>query len=204
MLSGNQSRIAVRIGSQIAEVNGQEVDMGSEAVWYLSHLYVPIRFLASALDGEVAARDTMTGKVTVTGLNNYRDTFYESLWGRIYMIQAGKGDLEISNVYTGQKELIPLDMKDINVNTHNLTLNFKWTPKNMMILTIDYRNRKTGEYDLHTLVFKNNGLIRQSVVHGLTEQQELLQTDGNIRLIDDQNIRVIEDETGHVLEKIAR
>ena len=75
VLKRDQKRIVVHLGGDIADVDGVKVDMGREPVWYISHLYVPIRFLATALDGEVANRDTKTGKVTVKGLNNYTDTF---------------------------------------------------------------------------------------------------------------------------------
>ncbi|WP_274364122.1 stalk domain-containing protein [Paenibacillus thermotolerans] len=203
-LSGNKKRIVVHMGSRFAEVDGQKVDMGREPVWYISHLYVPIRFLAAVLDGEVAEWNKETGKVTVTGLKNYNDTFYGSMMGHSYMIRAGEGDLEITNVYTGHKDSIPLGLKDMNVNTHNLTLNFKWTPKNLLIVTVVYADRMTGDYDLHTLVFKNQGLIRKAVAHGLTEQHENMRPDGKIQLIDDNYIRVIEDETGNVLEVNAR
>ncbi|UNK21286.1 copper amine oxidase N-terminal domain-containing protein [Paenibacillus sp. N3/727] len=200
----DQKRIVVNMGSRIAEVNGREVNMGRELVRYISHLYVPIRFLATALDGEVANRDTKTGKVTVTGLNNYTDTFYGSMMGYSYMIRAAKGDLEITNPYTGQKNSIPLGIKDITVNTHDLTLNFKWTPKNLLIVTIEHSNRKTGDYDLYALVFKNQGLIRKSVAQGLMEQHEILKSDGTIQLIDNKNIRIIDDGSGNVLDIIAR
>lgn len=106
------------------------------------------------------------------------------------MIQAAKGDLEITNAFTGKKNTIPLGIKDINVNTHELTLHFNRTPENLTILTINYTNRKTGEYDLYTLVFKNQGMIRKSVAHGLTESHEFLTSDGTLSLIDDNNIRV--------------
>ncbi|EPY04956.1 hypothetical protein PAALTS15_22203 [Paenibacillus alvei TS-15] len=204
VLKKDKKRIVVHMGSRMAEVDGRQVDMGREPVWYNSHLYVPIRFLASALDGEVANRDTKTGKITVTGLNNYTDTFYGSAMGYNYMIRTAKGDLEITNVYTGQKNSIPLGIKDINVNTHKLTVNFKWTDKNLLIVTIEYANRKSGDHDLHTLVFKDQGLIRKSVAHGLKEQHEILKSDGTIQLVDDKNIRIIEDGTGNVLEVIAR
>lgn len=204
VLKRNQKRIVVHMGSGIAEVDGKEVDMGREPVWYISHLYVPIRFLASALEGEVANQDTKTGKVTVTGLNNYTDTIYGSMMGYNYTIRAGKGDLEITNVYTGQKTSIPLGIKDINLNTHVLNLNFKGTNKNLLVVTIEYSNRKSGEHDLYTLVFKNQGLIRKTVAHGLKEQHETLKPDGTIQLIDDKNIRIIDDGTGDVLEVIAR
>lgn len=196
--------IVVHMGSSIAEVDGQEVDMGKEPVSYISNLYVPIRFLASALDGEVASRDPKTGKVTVTGLKNYTDSFRSSMSGYDYMIQTAIGDLEITNVFTGKKDTIPLGIKDINVNTHELTLNFTRSPENLTILTINYTNRKTGEYDLYTLVFKNKGMIRKSVAHGLTESHEILQSDGTLSLIDDNNIRIIDDGSGDVLEVTAR
>lgn len=204
VLKRDQKRIVVHMDSSIAEVDGQEMDMGRKPIWYISQLYVPIRFLATALDGEVANRDPKTGKVTVTGLNNYTDTFYGSVMGHTYMISAAKGDLEVTNVYTGQTNTIPLGMKDINVNTHNVTIDFKWTPKNLLIVTIEYSNRKTGDYDLYALVFKNQGVIRKSVAHGLTEQHELLTPDGTIKLMDDKNLRMIDDGTGDVLEVIAR
>ncbi|WP_211748072.1 copper amine oxidase N-terminal domain-containing protein [Paenibacillus sp. Marseille-Q4541] len=203
-LKRDTKHIVVHMGSSIAEVDGQEVDMGKEPVWYISNLYVPIRFLASALDGEVASRDAKTGKVTVTGLKNYTDSFHGSMRGYNYMIQAAKGDLEITNAFTGKKNTIPLGIKDINVNTHELTLNFNRTPKNLTIVTINYKNRKTGDYDLYTLVFKNQGMIRKSVAHGLIESHEILQSDGTISLIDDKNIRIIDDGSGDVLEVIAR
>lgn len=204
ILRSNEKRIVVHMGSTIAEVDGQEVDMGKEPVWYISHLYVPIRFLAAALDGEVVNRDTKTGKVTVTGLNNYTDTFYGSTMGYSYIIHAAKGDLEITNAYTGQKSTIPLGIKNMNVNTHVLNLNFKWTPKNLLIVIIEYSNRKTGVNDLYTLVFKNQGLIRKSIAHALMEQHEILKSDGTIQLIDDKNIRIIDDGSGNVLEVIPR
>lgn len=100
--------------------------------------------------------------------------------GYSYTIRAAKGDLEITSAYTGQKNTIPLGMKDINVNSHDLTLNFKWTSKNLLIVFIEYSNRMTEEYDLYTLVFKNQGLIRKSIAHGLTEQHETLKSDGTI------------------------
>lgn len=200
VLKRDKKQIIVHMGSRIAEVDGRKVDMGREPVRYISHLYVPIRFLASALDGEVSNRDTKTGKVTVTGLNNYKDTFYGSMMGYSYMISAANGDLEITGVYSGHKTTIPLGIKDINMNTHDLVLDFKWTPKNLLIVTIDYSNRKTGEYDLYSLVFKNQGLIRKSVAHGLKEQHEILKQDGTIHLIDDKNLRIIDDGTGKVLD----
>lgn len=204
VLKRDQKRIVVHLGSSIADVDGVKVDMGREPVWYISHLYVPIRFLATALDGEVANRDTKTGKVTVKGLNNYTDTFYGSMMGYSYTIRAAKGDLEITNAYTGQKNTIVLGMKDINVNSHDLTLNFKWTSKNLLIAFIEYSNRMTEEYDLYTLVFKNQGLIRKSIAHGLTEQHETLKSDGTIQLIDDRDIRIIDDGSGEVLSVIPR
>ncbi|GMK37057.1 hypothetical protein PCCS19_01100 [Paenibacillus sp. CCS19] len=204
VLSGSKKRIVVYMGSSIAEVDGQEVDMGREPVWYISHLYVPIKFLAAALDGEVSGWDAKSGKVTLTGLHNYNDTFYRSLWGYTYRIQSEEGNLEITNVRTGKRDTIPLGIKDINVNTHHLTIDFEATSKNLLIATIVYSDRKTGAYDLYTLVFKNQGLIRKSIAHGLTEQIERIRPDGKIQLIDDENIRVIEDGTGNVLEVNAR
>lgn len=205
VLKSDQKRIAIRMGSSIAEVDGRKVDMGREPVRYMSHLYVPIRFLAAALDGEVTNRDAKTGKVTVTGLNNYTDIFYGGgKMGYSYTIRAAKGDLEITNAYTNQKTTIPLGMKDINANTHNLTQNFNWTPKGLLIVTIEYTNRETKEYDLYTLIFKNQGLIRKSIAHGLLERHETLKPDGTIQLIDDHNIRMIEDESGNVLNVFAR
>lgn len=204
VLKNGKKRIVVHLGSRIAEIDGRKIDIGNEPVWYISHLYVPISFLATALDGEVASRDSKTGKVTVTGLSNYTDTFSSSLMGYRYMIRAAKGDLEITGAYSGHKTVIPLNITDINVNTHDLTLNFKKTPKNLLIVTISYTNRKTGEYDLYTLLFKNQGLIRKSVVHGLTERHDQLKPDGTIHLIDDKNTRMIEDGSGDVLQLIAR
>jgi len=204
VLKSEQKRVVVRMGNSIAEVDGRKVDMGREPVWYISHLYVPVRFLASALDGEVADRDAKTGKVTVTGLNNYTDAFYESMMGYSFIIRAASGDLEYTNVYTGQKSSIPLGIKDMNINTHDLALNFKTTPEHLLILFIEYTNRKTGDYDLYTLVFKNQGLIRKSVAHGLTDQQEILKPDGTIQLMDDKYLRIIEDGSGNVVEVIAR
>lgn len=204
VLSGSKKRIVVNMGSSIAEVDGQEIDMGREPVRYISHLYVPIKFLAAALDGEVAGWDVKSGKVTLTGLHNYKDTFYSSLWGYTYRIHSEVGDLEITNVKTGKLVTIPLGIKDINVNTHNLTLDFAVTSKNLLIVTIIYSDRKTGVFDLYTLVFKNQGLIRKSIAHGLTAQIESIRPDGNIQLISDENIRMIEDGTGNVLEVNAR
>ncbi|HEX7056482.1 MAG TPA: copper amine oxidase N-terminal domain-containing protein [Bacilli bacterium] len=204
VLSGYKKRIVVHMGSNIAEVDGQKVDMGRKPVWYISHLYVPIRFLAAALGGKVADWDPKTGKVTVTGLHHYNDTFYGSMMGHSYVIHSETGDLEITNVYSGQKVTIPLGLKDINVNTHHLAMDFKSTRKNLLILSVTYTNRHTGEYDLYTLLFKNQGLIRKSVAHDLTEQYEIIQPDGNIQLIDDKNIRIVEDETGNILATRAR
>ncbi|GIO28869.1 MULTISPECIES: stalk domain-containing protein [Paenibacillus] len=204
VLSGYNKRVVVRMGSKIAEVNGRKVDMGREPVWYISHLYVPIKFLASALDGELANQDLKTGKVTVTGLSNYKDTFYGSVMGYNYTIRAATGDIEITNVYTGQKNSIPLGIKDIDVNTHDLTIDFKLTPKNLLVVTVEYTNRKTKDYDLYTLIFKNQGLIRKSAAHGLMEKFEILKPDGTIQLMDDQNLRVIDDGSGSVLEVTAR
>ncbi|WP_245596184.1 stalk domain-containing protein [Paenibacillus taiwanensis] len=204
ILKGYQKRIVIHLGSRMAEVDGKKVDMGREPVEYISHLYVPIRFLTSALGGEVTNQDTKTGKITVTGLNNYKDTFYDSMWGYVYIIRAETGDLEITNVYTGKQHTIPLGIKDMNVNTHNFTFTFNTSPKNLLLLTIEYTNRKTGEHDLYTLVFKDQGLIRKSVAHGLVEKHESLKSDGTIQLIDDKTIRIIDDGTGDVREVIAR
>ncbi|MGE7826792.1 hypothetical protein [Paenibacillus sp. NPDC093718] len=54
------------------------------------------------------------------------------------------------------------------------------------------------------MVFKNQGLIRKSIAHGLTEQHETLKADGTIQLIDDKNIRIIDDGSGNMLNVIAR
>lgn len=205
VLKSDQKRIAIRMGSRIAEVDGRKVDMGGEPVWYISHLYVPIRFLATALDGEVTTRDAKTGKVTVTGLHNYKDTFNgDGTMGYSYTIRAATGDLEVTGVYTGQKTTIPLGMEDINVNTHDLKFKHERTPERLLIVSIEYMNRKTKEYDLYTLVFKNQGLIRKSIAHGLMERHDTIKPDGTIQLIDDHNIRMIEDKSGKVLNVIAR
>ncbi|MFP4975496.1 stalk domain-containing protein [Paenibacillus sp. CN-4] len=204
VLYGHQKRIVIQKGSTIAEVDGRKVDMGREPLSYISHLYVPIRFLASALDGKVAASDAKTGKVTVTGLHNYTDTFTGGMMGYSYRIQAENGDLEITNVYTGQKTTVPLGLKDIDVNTHNLTLNFEWSPKNLLVVKVEHTDRKTGVYDLYTLLFKNQGLVRKSAAHGLTEPVEILKPDGTIQLIDDKSIRIIEDDSGKVLRVTPR
>ena len=90
------------------------------------------------------------------------------------------------------------------MNSHDLTLNFKWTSKNLLIAFIEYSNRMTEEYDLYTLVFKNQGLIRKSIAHGLTERHETLKSDGTIQLIDDRDIRIIDDGSGEVLSVIPR
>lgn len=204
VLKNSQKHIVVHLGSKIAEVDGQKVDMGSEPVWYISNLYVPISFLATAMDGEVTHQDTKTNKVTVTGLSSYTDTFYGSNMGYIYMIRAAKGDLEITNAVTGKKSLIPLGIKDMNVNTHDLKINFKRSPQNLLIVIIEHTNRKTEDYDLYTLVFKNKGLVRKSIAHGVTGQHEILNEDSTIQLIDDNSIRIIEDGSGKVLEVLPR
>ncbi|GAS81917.1 copper amine oxidase N-terminal domain-containing protein [Paenibacillus amylolyticus] len=204
VLKSSEKHIVVHLGSRIAEVDGQKVDMGTEPVSYISQLYVPIRFLASALDGEVTHRDTKTNKITVTGLSNYTDTFYGSDMGYTYVIRATKGDLEITNTSTGQKSSIPLGIKDINVNTHDLKINFKRSPQNLLIVIIEHTNRKTEDYDLYTLVFKNKGLIRKSIAHGVMEPHEILNSDGSIQLIDDNKIRIIDDGSGKVLEVLPR
>lgn len=204
VLKSSQKHIVVHLGSSIAEVDGQKVDMGREPVWYISHLYVPIGFLASALDGEVTHQDMKTNKVTVTGLSNYTDTFYGSNMGYTYVVRTAKGDLEITNASTGQKSSIPLGIKDMNVNTHDLKINFKRSPQNLLIVIIEHTNRKTEDYDLYTLVFKNKGLIRKSIAHGVTGQHEILNSDSTIQLIDDNSIRIIEDGSGKVLEVLSR
>ncbi|MDQ0720388.1 hypothetical protein QF049_001649 [Paenibacillus sp. W4I10] len=204
VLKSSQKHIVVHLGSSIAEEDGQKVDMGREPVWYISHLYVPIGFLASALDGEVTHQDMKTNKVTVTGLSNYTDTFYGSNMGYTYVIRTAKGDLEITNASTGQKSSIPLGIKDMNVNTHDLKINFKRSPQNLLIVIIEHTNRKTEDYDLYTLVFKNKGLIRKSIAHGVTGQHEILNSDSTIQLIDDNSIRIIEDGSGKVLEVLSR
>ncbi|WP_433754207.1 copper amine oxidase N-terminal domain-containing protein [Paenibacillus amylolyticus] len=204
VLKNSEKHIVVHMGSSIAEVDGQKVDMGSKPVRYISHLYVPIKFLASAFDGEVAHQDPKTNKVTVTGVSNYTDTFYGSNMGYIYVIHVAKGDLEITNASTGQKSLIPLGIKDMNVNTHDLKINFKRSAQNLLIVIIEHTNRKTEDYDLYTLVFKNKGLVRKSIAHGITGQYEILNEDSNIQLIDDNSIRIIEDGSGKVLEVLPR
>ncbi|GIP26180.1 hypothetical protein J23TS9_13100 [Paenibacillus sp. J23TS9] len=204
VLSGSRKHIVVNLGSNIAEVDGQEVDMGRAPVWFISHLYVPIKFLAAALDGEVAEWDAKSGKVTLTGLHKYNDNFSSGMLGYTYSILSQVGDLEITHENTGKTVTIPLGIKDIDVNTHNLTMDFEVTSKNLLIATIVYSDRKTSVYDLYTLVFKNQGLIRKSIAHGLTEQIESIRADGKIQLINDENIRVIEDETGNILEVNAR
>ncbi|WP_260871167.1 hypothetical protein [Paenibacillus xylanexedens] len=54
------------------------------------------------------------------------------------------------------------------------------------------------------MVFKNKGLIRKSIAHGVTGQQEILNSDSTIQLIDDNSIRIIEDGSGKVLEVLPR
>lgn len=207
VLEGYQKRIVVHMGSTIAEVDGRKVDMGREPVRYIGgHLYVPIRFLAEALGGKVINRDTKTGKVIVTGLNDYyyQDTFRESMMGHSYVIREAKGDLEITGVYSGHKTIIPLGIKNIDVHTPNLRMDLKWTPDNLLIINIETTNRTTDDYDRYTLIFKHQGLIRKSIAHGLTKPYEILKSDATIQLVDDKNIRLIEDGSGDVLEVIAR
>lgn len=200
MFSGNQKRIEITMGSRIAEVDGREVDMGTVPVQYISHLYVPIKFLAPALGGEVDSWDKKTGKVTVTGLKSYLDIFYGSSMGYSYVIRTDSEDLEITNVSTKEQVTIPLGIKNIDVNTQDLTINFNRTPKNLLIVTIVHSDRKTGIYDLYTLLFKDQGLIRKAVAHGIMEQQEFILPDGKVQLMDDNHVRILEDGTGSVLE----
>ncbi|WP_246246773.1 copper amine oxidase N-terminal domain-containing protein [Paenibacillus lemnae] len=98
VLERDQKRIVVHMGSRIAEVDGHDVDMGSEPVWYISHLYVPIRFLASALGGEVDHLDPKTGKITATILNNFTDTYSAAVMGYSYDVRTSKEVLEIEKI----------------------------------------------------------------------------------------------------------
>lgn len=195
--TGWEKNFAVRVGSRTGFLDGRVVDLGGTPFISMDQLYVPARFVLSALDGESLKWNANSKRLTATGLHRY-GIYSATYSGATYTVVQESGDLFVSF-----KKNTKSKIGNIGAGLDFVNFAFKHTPGGLIVLSI---NNYTDPHVYNTystfLLQKGNG-IRQASIHLLVHYPAPpLWYEGKLVFNDGQTLRLIEDGTGKVIETI--
>ncbi|WP_036668231.1 copper amine oxidase N-terminal domain-containing protein [Paenibacillus sp. HW567] len=198
VFSGWEKSFTVQLGSRTGVLDGKKIDIGGIPYMYNKELYIPVKFIVSALEGGPVQWDSKNNVIQATGLHMYR-SYSESFGGYVYSVSPDSGELYISSGKNAKRKLASLH-SGLDV----VDLIFEQTPAGLTLLRV---SNNYGEPHIHqeyyTFLLKNGSILRQGHTDfHTTFGDPALWTDGKLVLNDGQTLRLIEDGSGAVSETI--
>ncbi|MHA6529685.1 stalk domain-containing protein [Paenibacillus sp. BAC0078] len=198
VFSGWEKSFTVQLGSRTGVLDGKKIDIGGIPYMYNKELYVPVKFIVSALEGGPVRWDTKKNIIQANRLHIYRG-YSESFGGSVYSVSLDSGELYISSGKNVKRKLASLG-SGLDV----VDFTFEQTPGGLTVLRVGNNYGEPHIYNgYYTFILKNGMIIRQSHTDFHTTFSEpALWSDGKLVLNDGQTLRLIEDGSGAVSETI--
>lgn len=198
VFSGWEKSFTVQLGSRTGVLDGKKTDIGGTPYMYNKELYVPVKFIVSALEGGPVQWDSRKNIIQANDLHIYRG-YSKSFGGSVYSVSLDSGELYISSGQQAKRKLASLG-SGLDV----VDFSFEKTPAGLTVLRV---SNNYGEPHIHqeyyTFILKNGMILRQSHTDFHTTFSEpALWSDGKLVLNDGQTLRLIEDGSGAVSETI--
>lgn len=196
--SGWNKSFTVRLGNSAGVLDGQKVSLGGTPYMSNQELYVPVKFIAAALEGGPVRWDPAKNTLLINHLHMYR-SYSETFEGGVYSLSLDSGELYLTTKQNTKHKLATLG-RGLDV----IDFTFEHTPAGLTLLRV---SNVYGEPHLHagyyTYLLKNGSVIRQGHTDTYTSFGTAAQwSEGKLVLNDGQTLRLIEDGTGAVSETI--
>lgn len=197
--SGWNKSFQVKLGSPTGILDGKKVQLGGTPYMANNELYVPVKFIVSALEGGTVRWDPVKRTLLANGLHMYRG-YSETFEGQTYSLSLDSGELYVTTKQNKKYKLASLG-RGLDV----IDFTFERTPAGLTLLKV---SNVYGEphlhADYHTYLLKNGSVIRQGYTDTYTTFGEgaVWSDDGKLVMNDGYTLRLIEDGTGAVRETI--
>lgn len=198
ILTGWQKQVTVLAGSKNATVDHKKVSMEAAAILDKGDIYVPVSFLFKAL--EIKAKyDSATKTYNIDSLPNYAYST-STFENKTYEVRFNPAEVYVKD-NKGARTLLAKLSQPIN---ETALMKFIKTPKGSLIVTIsEFYGITIGSTDIHTLLFKENKLIRQMHAHYLFRSGKNINLVGSqIILTDGKKAEIIDDNTGKTIQTL--
>lgn len=196
--SGWEKSFSVRLGSTTGVLDGRTVNIGGHPFIYNKELYIPAKFLISALEGGNVRWDAKSRMLLAKGLHIFRG-YSETYGGALYSLSFESGDLYLSSGKTSKHKLT-----NLGLGLDVIDFTFERTPGGLTLLRV---SNNYGEPHIHTEYFtyllKNGAIIRQAHTDfKSTFSEPALWSGDKIVMNDGETLRLIEDGSGAITETI--
>ncbi|WP_245648135.1 copper amine oxidase N-terminal domain-containing protein [Paenibacillus borealis] len=196
--SGWNKSFSVQLGSSTGVLDGQKVPLGGTPYMSNKELYVPVKFIAAALEGGPVRWDPAKKTLLINHLHMYR-SYSETFEGGVYSLSLDSGELYLTTKQNTKHQLATLG-RGLDVTDFT----FERTPAGLTLLRV---SNVYGEPHVHaeyyTYLLKNGSVIRQGHTDTYTTFGAAAEwSEGKLVLNDGQTLRLIEDGTGAVSETI--
>ena len=196
---GFRTSFTITLGKSTGELNGKTVQLGGIPFKRGEQIFVPARFLVTALRGSKVSWDPKQQVVSAKGLR--KDLGARIPYGRLtYSLDFETGELTLKDNVEGiERKLI-----DLAPILGNVTYRFRKTKGGLLLLTItDNSGEPRIHYQQYQIVLKNRGVIRQSSAYFYERvPRDDISYGDTIVLTNGKQLRLIEDGTGRVMEKL--
>ncbi|MGN7760758.1 copper amine oxidase N-terminal domain-containing protein [Paenibacillus sp. 22594] len=198
VFSGWEKSFTVQVGSRTGVLDGKKLDTGGTPYLFNHQLYVPVKFIVSALEGKTVRWNPQTQQLLADGLHMYR-AYSESHAGSVYTVSLDTGELFITTGGSPKRKLASLGS-----GLDLVHFKFEQTPAGLTMLRISNSYGEPHIYrEYFTYLLKNTALIRQAHTgfHS-TFSEPAVWSGGKLLLNNGRTLRLIEDGTGDVIETI--
>ncbi|MEC0238839.1 copper amine oxidase N-terminal domain-containing protein [Paenibacillus dokdonensis] len=196
--TGFDKRLAIRVGSHTGLLDGKTVELGAAPFLFKDELYLPAKFVVTALQGGAVHWESKTRTIQADHLHRYPG-MSENFEGTLYSLSYDTGDLFVSSGKENKRKVA-----NLGTGLDIVHFKFEHTSQGLVILRVF---NVYGEPHLYTddfiLLLKNGSVFRQANIgfHN-TFGEPALWADGKLLLNDGHTLRIIEDGTGKVLETV--
>lgn len=135
--SGWNKSFSVQLGSSTGVLDGQKVPLGGTPYMSNQELYVPVKFIAAALEGGPVRWDPAKKTLLVNHLHMYR-SYSETFEGGVYSLSLDSGELYLTTKQNTKHKLATLG-RGLDV----IDFTFEHTPAGLTLLRVSnvYANR---------------------------------------------------------------
>jgi len=196
---GFRTSFTITISKSNGELNGKAVKLGGTPFSKGGQIFVPAKFLVTALRGSKVSWDPKQQIVSATGLR--KDLGARIPYSRLtFSLDFETGELTLKDNVEG----IERKLTDLAPILGNLTYSFRRTKGGLLLLTLtDNYGEPHIHYQQYQIVLKNRGVIRQSSAYFYERvPQKDISYGDTIVLTNGKQLRLIEDVTGRVMEKL--
>ncbi|MGO4548170.1 copper amine oxidase N-terminal domain-containing protein [Paenibacillus sp. 2TAB23] len=197
--NGWRKSLALRVGSLTGMLDGRTVKLEGAPFIFEKELYVPARFVVSALGGGDVIWDAGSKTVKAEKLQAFKKYDFE-IEGLKYTVVGSSGVLYRTDSKGVQRELAKLGT---SIKEY-LSMGFHKTPGGLLVIDLsDFYGEPHLNNQYFRLVIKEGEVIHQASVHYWNRVEINAKSLGSQLLLNDgKTLRFIEDGTGKLLETI--